>query len=312
MKKITCLFIIALTVSCVCAQTPNPIWNATIKVLDESAQPVVGANAEMSWDILAPNNTVTFDKIGGLTDANGIVQVSHKANTSVDLGFQASKTGYYSTTVGHELAAFRDSDPEKWSPHITLILKKIGKPTAMYAKRVQKGPPVFNQPVGYDLMVGDWVSPNGKGVSTDILFTGNLFQKAKNDFDYKLTVSFPNVGDGIQEFTVPDGEKGSALRSPHEAPVNGYQTNVVKAMSHHPGQGAKDDMDDPNRNYFFRVRTVLDHQGNVVSAHYGKIYGDFMTFNYYLNPTPNDRNIEFDPKQNLLSGLDALEQVSQP
>jgi hypothetical protein len=161
-------------------------------------------------------------------------------------------------------------------------------------------------------MIGDWVSPNGKGVSTDIIFTGKLNRKDRNDFDYKLTVSFPKPDDGIQEFIVPDAEKGSGLRSPHEAPTNGYQTAVVKTMSHHPGQGAKDDMNDPNRNYFFRVRTVKDHEGNIVSAHYGKIYGDFMQFSYYLNPTPNDRNIEFDLKQNLLGGLDALEQVNAP
>jgi hypothetical protein len=52
--------------------------------------------------------------------------------------------------------------------------------------------------------------------------------------------------------------------------------------------------------------------GTVKSALYGKIYGDFMQFRYYLNPTPNDRNIEFDPKQNLLKNLSQLEQVSAP
>jgi hypothetical protein len=31
-----------------------------------------------------------------------------------------------------------------------------------------------------------------------------------------------------------------------------------------------------------------------------------------MNPTPNDRNIEFDPKQNLLQGLQSFEQVGQP
>jgi hypothetical protein len=60
------------------------------------------------------------------------------------------------------------------------------------------------------------------------------------------------------------------------------------------------------------VRTVKDHAGNIVSARYGKIYGDFMQFSYYLNPTPNDRNIEFDPKQNLLGGLKSFERVSAP
>jgi hypothetical protein len=69
---------------------------------------------------------------------------------------------------------------------------------------------------------------------------------------------------------------------------------------------------DVHHNYYFRVRTKLDENGNVVSARYGKIYGDFMQFSYYLNPTPNDRNVEFDPKQNLITSLKFDEGVSQP
>jgi hypothetical protein len=60
------------------------------------------------------------------------------------------------------------------------------------------------------------------------------------------------------------------------------------------------------------VRTAVDDRGKIVSTHYGKIYGDFMQFTYYLNPTPNDQNIEFDLKQNLLHGLQSFEQVPQP
>jgi hypothetical protein len=37
-----------------------------------------------------------------------------------------------------------------------------------------------------------------------------------------------------------------------------------------------------------------------------------MQFRYYLNPTPNDRNMECDPKQNLLKGLKSSEQVREP
>jgi len=63
------------------------------------------------------------------------------------------------------------------------------------------------------------------------------------------------------------------------------------------------------------VRTVLDEKGNILSALYGKIHGDItvsgtlretskIIFTYYLNPTPNDRNIEFDPNKNLFGGRD--------
>ena len=48
------------------------------------------------------------------------------------------------------------------------------------------------------------------------------------------------------------------------------------------------------------------------SANYGKIYGEFMNFTYYLNPTPNDPNMEFDPMRNLLTGLKDSEKVPTP
>ncbi len=84
-----------------------------------------------------------------------------------------------------------------------------------------------------------------------------------------------------------------------EAPTTDYEPKLIRATSDHPGQTLVFDYDS-NRAYFFRVRTVLDEKGRVKSALYGKIYGDFNSFYYYLNPTPNDTNIEFDPNQNLL------------
>lgn len=42
------------------------------------------------------------------------------------------------------------------------------------------------------------------------------------------------------------------------------------------------------------------------------ISGSKLRLAYYLNPTPNDRNMEFDPKRNLLTGLTPFEEVSEP
>ena len=105
--------------------------------------------------------------------------------------------------------------------------------------------------------------------------------------------------------------EGSGLRSPHEALTNGYQSQIVRLNVSHPGQKLIFDYDE-NRIYLFRVRTIIDDRGNILSAQYGKIYGDFMQFSYYLNLTPNDRNVEFDPKQNLLRNLNEFEGVNQP
>ena len=203
-------------------------------------------------------------------------------------------------------------DEAKWNPIIEIVLKRIIKPIPMYAKRIDMEPPANNKPVGYDLMIGDWVGPYGKGINNDILFTREYSRKSLQDYDYKLTVSFPKAGDGIQEFPVPyKNMEGSALRSPHEVPTNGYQPQIVRLNISHPGQKLIFDYDE-NRAYFFRVRTVLDENGNVKSALYGKIYGDFMQFSYYLSPTPNSRNVEFDPKRNLMKNLKPLEGVEAP
>ena len=310
MKILNYLFLVALMLNSASAQNVGA-WYTTIKVINETGQPVVNATAQMQWYVNAPDGTLTFDQTEGLTDTNGIFTTSHKANGSITLGFFASKTGYYSTGTSHQLATKYYDDPAKWNHNVTLLLKKVGKPVAMYAKRLNTHAPDLDKPIGFDLELGDWVAPYGRGVNSDINFTGHFDKHADGESDFTLTVGFPKDGDGIKEFYVPEAELGGGLRSPNEAPKDGYKPQWVQTDNRKPGKPIETNQD-PNRNYLFRVRTVKDHEGNIVSAHYGKIYGDFMQFTYYLNPTPNDRNIEFNPKQNLLQGLQSFEQVAQP
>ena len=112
-------------------------------------------------------------------------------------------------------------------------------------------------------------------------------------------MTFPNPDDGIQEFHVPyKVTEGSALRSPHEAPENGYQPELIRTSAN----------SDENRCYFFRVKSASAN-----GPLYGKMYGDPMNFCYYLNPTPNSRNVEFDPKKNLIKNFRLFaERVNTP
>jgi hypothetical protein len=174
--------------------------------------------------------------------------------------------------------------------------------------------PDLDKPVGYDFEVGDWVGPYGKGVSADIFFTAHFDKHDDGESDFTLTVSFPNAEDGLQEFSVPQyylNTRDSALWSAQMAPTNGYNAQWIQVDNRKRGQPIETNRN-PNRNYYFRVRTKVDDRGNIVSAHYGKIYGDFMQFSYYFNPTPNSRNIEFDPKQNLMTNLKPGEGVNEP
>ena len=66
---------------------------------------------------------------------------------------------------------------------------------------------------------------------------------------------------------------------------------------------------------------MIDEGGKVKSALYGKIDGEFgldainsktcfVLFTYYLNPTSNDRNMEFNPQKNLFTDLTSDERLS--
>jgi hypothetical protein len=311
MKKPACLLVVALAFTSAFAQTaPSfPDWKATLKVVDENGQPVPSANAEIWYQVQPPpNQTERSEKIAGLTDTNGIFTATH-AYTAHSLSFRAAKLGYYAISIGHQLGF--DYNRAKWNPAVTLVLKQVRSPIPMYAKFVNSEPPANDKAVGFDLMAGDWVAPYGRGQRADVLFVKKFAQRSRDDYDYSLVVSFANANDGIQTFVVPEDMKYCELRSPHEAPQAGYEPQVTKTNISHPPETVKWNYD-PSRNYFFRVRTVLDEKGNVKSALYGKIYGDFMQFRYYLNPTPNDRNVEFDPKRNLLTHLRSTEEVDAP
>jgi hypothetical protein len=298
-------------------------WTISIEIVDAYGKPVQNARICVAYgDLKQGDSSDPFQPNGwavaGYTDKNGTYSAGH-TDHSWELGIGVEKSGYYPTHIGYELYKPGQFDDQKVAanrnPKLTLTLKKIEKPIPMYARHVDGGPPVFNEPVGYDLIMGDWVAPHGKGQVTDMIFNGKLDKKSKNDFDYELIVSFPEKGDGLQMFSVPVyylGERGSRLQSAAEAPQSGYQPQVVRTRSRHPGVPPKQDMNDPNRNYYFRVRTELDEKGNVKSALYGKMYGDFMRFDYYLDPTPNDRNVEFDQKHNLSKNMKPGEGVEAP
>ena len=301
------------------AQQPKPLISApgearlTVNIRHEDGSPVENATVGVSF-----NQTQNywqeghqFDTKNAQTGKTGIV-VAEGETTTGWINYGVTKDGYYPSNGERLILQRKGTRYEPWNPTYTLIAKKIVKPIPMYAKRVETAIPDFNLALPYDLSVGDWVEPRGKGKIADIVFSAKLDQRSESDYDYALTVSFSNRGDGIQTFDAPLNF-GSELKSPRYAPEEGYQPDYVQTRNRQPGQIERGNYaQDGNRNYLLRVRTVLDEDGKVKSAQYGKVYGDFLNFTYYLNPTPNDRNMEFDPKRNLLKGLKDSETVTNP
>ena len=315
MKNIIYLVLTGVALNCVYAQT-LPVkheWKLTLKIVDEAGQAIADANASVGYF-----SNHTGASIKGLTDTNGIFTASHTAYAGL-LSFAVEKTGYYRTWSEHDLGF--EYNPSKWDFEQTIVLKKIGKPIPMYARKAQVEIPEIDKPIGFDLMVGDWVSPFGNGIHGDFIFQAQRRWVSRNNFDSTIKLTFPSHGDGLAPVSVPLNQ-GSEFRMSASAPLEGYVSEFSKSLSHTPKNGWKRD-EVKEQNYYFRVRTDLDENGNVKSALYGKIYGDFgldpinskttwIIFTYYLNPDPNSRNVEFDPKQNLMKNLKPGEGVSAP
>lgn len=292
----------------------EPKAKITAKVIDENGKPIENAEIGVDFFVAIPWGSGAGTKAlthRGLTQVDGTFIASDRCGMSVGMG--ASKRGYYRTYGPRFLfKEVKNGEWQPWNPTIDLVLKPILNPIPLYVKKVEAAMPAFNQPIPYDLTAGDWVAPFGKGSRRDLIFTAKLDQRSENDYNYSLTVSFDNPKDGIQIFDAPFNA-GSELRSPHAAPENGYLPQWDQTRSRKPDQVEQGNYaSDGNRNYFIRVRTVVDEKGQIVSAHYGKIYGEFLNFTYYFNPAPNDRNLEFDPKRNLFGNLPATQRVSEP
>jgi hypothetical protein len=226
------------------------------------------------------------------------------------LAVGAQKSGYYKSGLSVDLApSLKDTYGD--DVVVPILLKPIVNPIAMYArKRARLELPTINHPVGFDLLLFEWLPPYGNGTVADFLFT--LTENVPDKSLKTLTLSFSNVDDGIVPIDV-DSKQGSALRMPRTAPEEGYQSQWVRVVTHF---APKD-----NRNYFYRIRTVKDGT-KIRSALYGKIHGDISVdtinsktalifLNYYLNPD-GSRNVEFDPNKNLFTDLPVIERVRDP
>jgi len=292
-------------------------------VIDDSSNPISGLGFGLgSWVSPAWNVMATGTNSFGTTDSKGNVTLSVLSENGImGYGSKYGTPGFYGTHCEYQFKTTNGGKWQPWNPTVDVVVKPILNPIAMYARDNNMDIPAKNTPVGFDLIAADWVVPYGKGTISDFIFTMTEkipFTKYNQPYDLTWTLSFPNKGDGIQSVIGPPLNQGSALRLPRYAPEAGYESPLVQQLSLN-GNKRLNGADGENQNYFFRVRTVLDESGKIKSALYGKIAGPIQYWGnkdvhmiYYLNPTANDRNMEFDPKKNLFKNLSDLQQVNAP
>ena len=310
--------IAACLTSCVIAQQFEPLKaKVTVQVFDEAGKPFPNADVQIGFDD-PKTRLAVYSK--GKTDVHGLFTAEGVCDGM--MGGSIKKDGYYDSGFPFKITGEKDGKWLPWNPICKTTLRPIGKPVALYAKTVHLEIPELDKPYGFDLLTSDWVAPYGKGTNMDFIFTIHERWNGNYDFDLQGELAFNNSLDGVQESSIPDIGKYSAFKWERQAPEKGYNQKQELRDAWFPDGSAKK----PIRSfksqdvamiwdgYFFRVRTS-EQDGKIVQALYGKILGGIIAhpdsktgkprliFTYYLNPTPNDRNLEWDTKKNLFSGL---------
>jgi len=291
--NIAAAFCLTLLASC------QEVHKVKVAVVEEDGKtPVAGANVEVRY---LGYGSRKEESVFGETDGKGVFASQGAAKLAI--GIFIDKPGYYKTK-SDRLSRKKDHD-------LTFVLRRIRNPIPMYAKRLDLIPPEPEKWIGYDVEAGDWVAPYGKGQTSDFeMKTHSLRDNDEfEDFHHEFQIRFPNKHDG---FVTAERHQDSVFQSPYLAPEKAdYKSDKTIYIKRKPG-GPRLTNNEPNRCYVLRLRTKVDANGNIVSCHYGKTYGDFLDFKCYFNPTPNDRNLEFDPEKNLFKHLKAEEWPHDP
>lgn len=285
-----------------------PTAKVTAEIVDETGTPVEEADVRVAYQVTRERGKIGLKGVAitGKSDQDGLFSASNEDGVP-QVTVSACKDGYYrsSKIVKFTSESRFPSRWEPWNPTVEVALKKKRNPVAMYAKKTDVIiVPVVGKPVGFDLEKGDWVTPYGKGLVNDFLFTFKIDLRAYRDYEGSLRLTFSNEKDGMQEYYSAEGEQ-SYYKWPFQAPSDGYMKKLRKEKSDTPEGGIVTNMK-RNTDYIFRVRTKIDDEGNIIEAKYGKISGEIefgrkgqIQFSYYFNPS-GTRNLEFDPEQNLV------------
>ena len=226
-----------------------------------------------------------------------------------------------------------------WQPDnlvATIRLQRVEHPIPLFVKKLSSrnhpyGGRVFDKANGvleFDFLVGDWLPPVGKGEIADVRFV-RMPQEDLGEgmngagvrgrvYRDSMSVLFLGKDNGLVEIKSP-APAGLRIRT---APEEGF------CDSYKCWDGIGRDLQpvssyDKFRDFCFRIRTRRNDKGEIVEALYGKIYGDIsfapafdplenvasVCMLYYLNPTPLDRNLEWDMKTNLCPNPGSLGQL---
>jgi hypothetical protein len=296
----------------------------TLHVVDQNRNDVTNADVNIHFSL----NNRRNEPILGKTDTSGCFAATDRLTGEII--YCVNKKGYYETRtrfwlMERETRCLENGHWIPWNPTLEVTLKEIRKPIPMIVKKAKIVLPKKGSYFEYDFLVGDLVEPHGSGKRGDMAFMYKSERSRSShylDFTKELWIKAMAEGEGV---LLKKKDGWSTLNSIDEAPDSGYGTNLMLRTDRTDTKILENIEINEDDYLIIRSRVEKNISGEIVSSQYGKLYGriDYGSYDknpdmgavnilYYFNPTPNDRNLEFDGKNNLLTGLTSLEEVHTP
>ena len=239
------------------------------------------------------------------TDVNGMFVSEHRFNEKFSVGID--KHGYYHThdAINYLVMTVLPVKEGKWQPYgetRTVVLKRMHNPHEMLGPEMppQRKIRIYDKWLDFDLENGDFLPPMGNGRNADMLVRFKLKGQMPYDWSIKMDVSFTNhpcAGAYVLKKDV-----WSDMKSVYFADTNAlYLTDFSFQYAREKGSRRPVVEKLGEDEYLvFRTRTKVDHDGRLISARYGKLYGPWnfedaggsQIQKVFLNKADNDANLE--------------------
>lgn len=283
-----------------------------IRIIDEQGLPIPYSQVLYSMS----RGLERYEYFQGTADKDGCFSIA--GSTRQFLCYSARHDGYYDS--GFKVDCLNSSTPQN-AYHSqtakTMVLKKVGCTDEIvpYQYSNEVVIPKFDKWLSFDFERLDWLPPYGNGICQDVLLRF-LHTKGSNIWESATGMEVCFTNNQFAGAYLMKKDKWSRLKSEHHASTNKMYHSILEfnRVSHFDWRTSSSNYLDDDHYLVFRTRTKVDEKGNLIGAHYGKIYGRWTSNNKVMlfsggcfNTVENSTNIESDQEV-----LDYLKNQNRP